>query len=108
MRLAHFHSRHPVKDLARVEVAKNPALKLEEKGRMQRVAEIQQRVRARQTLEQFRSRDSDAFHFAQLVDIGGQRLMQQAIRILQAMVAKPSLKNADPRLILASVRGRGQ
>ena len=53
MRLAHFHLRHPVKNLARIEIAKNPPFELQEEGRMNGVTEIEQRIWAGKTIEQF-------------------------------------------------------
>jgi hypothetical protein len=38
MGLAHLHFRHPVKDFAGIEVAKNPAIKIEEKRRVEGIA----------------------------------------------------------------------
>jgi hypothetical protein len=43
-RLAQFHSGHPIKNFTRIQVAKDPSLKLQKKWRVNRVTEIQQRV----------------------------------------------------------------
>ena len=51
MRLAHFHFRHPIKDFARIEIAEDSLFELEEKRRMERIAQVQQRVRAGQSIE---------------------------------------------------------
>ena len=53
MALAHLHFRHPIKDFARIEVAKNAALEFEQKRRMNRVGEIEQNVRPGQSIAQF-------------------------------------------------------
>jgi len=53
---------HPIKDFARVEIAKEPALKLKKKWRMNRITEIEQRVRSRQPIKQRSLRHSDATH----------------------------------------------
>ena len=53
MRLAQLHFRHPIKNFARIEIAKNPALEFEQKRRMNRVSEIEQNVRPGQPIAQF-------------------------------------------------------
>src|SRR6266404_5351532 len=54
MRLAHFHLRHPIKNFARIEIAKQPVFELEQEGRMNGITEIEQHVWPGETLEQFR------------------------------------------------------
>src|SRR5436190_15570004 len=49
IRLAHFHLCHPIKNFARIEVAKDSAFELREQWWMHRIAEIQQCVRAGQS-----------------------------------------------------------
>ncbi len=72
MRLAHLHPGHPKKDFARVEIAKNSALELKEKRRMNRVAEIQQRIRAGETAGEFLAGKANAAHLAQLMNVARQ------------------------------------
>src|SRR5438309_823408 len=104
MRLAHFHFRHPIKDLARIEVAENPTLELEEERRMQRIAEIEQDVRTGQPVEQFLSRKADESHGPEVVRVARRRLVQQAIGIFQSMFVKPPLKDPDARFIFTRIR----
>jgi len=51
MRLAHFHFRHPIKDFARIEIAEDSLFELEEKRGMERIAQVQERVRAGQSIQ---------------------------------------------------------
>src|SRR5438067_8565910 len=104
MRLAHFHFRHPIKDLARIEVAEDSALELEEERRMQRIAEIEQAVWSGQPVEQFLPRKPDESHGPEVVRVARRRLVQQAIGTLQSMFIKPPLKNPDARFIFTRVR----
>ena len=53
VRLAQLHLCHPIKDFAWIEIAKNAALELEQQGRMDRISEIEQNVRAAEAIEQF-------------------------------------------------------
>jgi len=69
MGLAHLHFCHPIKNLAWVEVAKYPALELEEEGRMERITEVEQGVRAGESLEQFLPRKSGASHGCEVVRV---------------------------------------
>ena len=62
IRLAHLQLGHPIKDFARIEITKNFSLELQKERRMNRVAEIQQRVRPRQPIKQRSLRHSDATH----------------------------------------------
>ena len=50
--LTHFEFRHPIKDLAWIEIAEEASLKLKKEGRMKRVGEIEQDVRPRQSILQ--------------------------------------------------------
>jgi len=50
--LANLHLRHPIKDLAWIEIAEEASLKLKKEGRMKRVGEIEQDVRPRQSILQ--------------------------------------------------------
>ena len=88
MGLAHLHFRHPEKDFARIEIAKNPPLELQKKWRMKRVTQVEQRIRTRQTFTQFAPRHSDAAHSSQVVHIVGRRLIKQTVAASQSMLAQ--------------------
>jgi len=75
---------------------------------MQRVAQIEQRVRSGQAAKKFLARHSDAAHFTQLVNVVRGRLMQQAVTILQTMFVEQPLEFPNARFILARVGGCGQ
>ena len=108
MRLAHLHFRHPEKDFARIEIAKNPPFELQEKRRVEGVAQVEQRIRTRQTLAQFASRHSDATHPFEVVHIIRRCLIKQAITSLEAMLTQAPLEIANARFIFARVGGRWQ
>src|ERR1700731_1282697 len=95
MRLAHLHLRHPEKDFARIEIAKNSPLELEKKWRMERIAQVEQSVRGGQTIEQFAARHSDASHSHQVVRILRGRLMQQTITAAESVLAQLALELAE-------------
>ena len=108
MGLAHFHSRHPEEDFARIEIAKNSPLELQEERRVKRIAQVEQRVRARQTLVQFAPRHSDAAHSVQVVRIIRRCLIKNAIASSQLMLTQLALKLSDARLIVSAVVSRGK
>ena len=62
IRLAHLQLRHPIKNFARIEVAENFSLKLQEERRMNRVTEIQQSIWPGQPIKQSLFRHPDATH----------------------------------------------
>jgi hypothetical protein len=106
--LAHLHFRHPKKDFARIEVAKNSPLELGKERRMDRVTEIEQGGRAGQPVEQFLPGKPDASHLREIVLVAGWILIEQATGVFQAVLTKAALENPNPRFILARVRCRGQ
>ena len=79
MALAHLEFRHPIKDLARIEIAENAPLELEQKRRMKRVGEIEENVRRGEPVAQLALRDSDATHRREVVFIARRILVEQAI-----------------------------
>jgi hypothetical protein len=108
MRLAHLHPGHPIKNFARVEIAKEPALKLKKKWRMNRITEIEQRVWSGQSFEQTPLRHADALHCVEIVRVGCGLLIQQAISVAEAMFAQASLETFDPMSIFDYICGRRQ
>src|SRR6266516_270538 len=62
IRLAHLQLGHPIKNFARIEVAENFSLELQEERRMNRVTEIQQRIWPGQPIKQSLFRHPDATH----------------------------------------------
>src|SRR5437660_1480985 len=108
MRLTHLHFRHPEKDFARIEIAKNPPLELEKKWRMKRVAQIEESIRAGESIEQLATRHSDAAHSREVMHVFRGSLMEQTIAAAKSVLAQLSLERADARCIFARVRRRGQ
>ena len=97
MGLPHLQFRHPIKNFARIEIAKNAALEFKQKRRMNRVTEIEQRVRSCESIAQLTTTHSHAAHLPEIVCIGGGRLMQEAIT--KAVFAKTALKTFYARAI---------
>src|SRR2546430_9911140 len=103
VRLAHFHFRHPVKNLARIEIAENPALELHKKRWMNRVTQIEQRVWPRESIEQIPFRHSDAIHPREIVHVISRLLIQQTVSTGQVVLGQSSLEVRDPGLISARI-----
>src|SRR5436190_9205503 len=103
MRLAHLHFRHPIKNFARVEIAKNSFLELEKERRMKRITEVEERVRPGQASVQFLPGKAHAMHRRQIMTVVSGTLVEETVRLLQSMFAEPSLENADARFIFASI-----
>ena len=108
MRLPHLHLGHPEKDFARIEITKNSPLELEKEWRVERIAQVEQDIRAGETLEQLAPRHSDAAHLCPVVRILRGRLMQQTITAAESVLAHLALELPDSRLIFARVRSRRQ
>src|SRR6478672_4373479 len=79
VRLPYFHFRHPIKNFARVEIAKNASLKFQEQRRMNRICEIEQDIRSAEALKQLAFRNSDALQRIQVVRIRCRLLEKQTI-----------------------------
>jgi hypothetical protein len=60
--LAHLQFRHPIKDFARIEITKNPALELQKERRMNGVTEIEQPTWSGQSIDQSTFRHTYATH----------------------------------------------
>ena len=73
---------------------------------MKGIAQVQQRIRARQTFTQFTTRHPHATHSRQFVHVIWRRLMKQAITSLQAMLAQASPESANARFIFAHIGSR--
>src|SRR5437660_10214113 len=99
MRLTHLHFRHPEKDFARIEIAKNPPLELEKKWRMERVAQIEKSIRAGEPIEQLATRHSDAAHSRAAMQVFRGSLIQQTIMTAESLLEQLSLKRAEARFI---------
>jgi hypothetical protein len=108
MRLAQFHFGHPIKNFTRIEVAKNPSLKLQKKWQMNRVAEIQQRVGADESIKQRSFRHSDTTYRVELMRTRCGFLVQQTIATSQSMRTELPLEVVDPGLIGVRVARRRQ
>ena len=108
MRLAQLHLRHPEKNFAWIEIAKNPPLELEKEWRMERVAQIEESIRAGEPIEQLATRHSHAAHSRQVVHVFRGSLMEQTIAAAKSVLAQLPLELADARCIFARVRRRGQ
>src|SRR6266705_6168204 len=85
VRLPHLHFRHPIEDLARVEIAKNAPFKFQQQRRMNGIREIEQNIRSSEAIEQFTLRDSDAIHRIQIMRVACRRLIKQTIPACQSM-----------------------
>src|SRR5436853_7742649 len=108
MRLTHLHFRHPEKNFARIEIAENPSLELEKKWRMERVAQIEESIRAGEPIEQLATRHSDAAHSREVMQVFRGSLMEQTITAAESVLAQLSLELADALPTFARVRRRGQ
>ena len=99
LRLPHLHFRHPIEDLARIKVAKNSPLELQQQWRMNRIAEIEQCVWTIQTGEQFTLRHPDATHRVEIVRIARRFLEKQTVTAAESVFAQPSLEIVDVSLV---------
>jgi hypothetical protein len=105
--LAHLQLCHPIKDFARVEIAKNSPIKLQKKWRMNRIAQIEQHIRPGEASQKSATGHADAFHPAKVMKVCGRRLVKQAIPAGQSMLAQPALKILNVRAIgVAIARNR--
>src|SRR5437016_4663546 len=102
-RLTHLHLRHPVNDLAWIEIAKNPAFKLQQQRRMNGVTKIEQRVWPGQSIEQFVFRNSDALQRIEMVRAFRFLVIEQAIASGQPMSAQLPPEVVNLALILAKI-----
>jgi len=75
---------------------------------MQRIAQVEQNIRAGETIEQLAPRHSDAAHSRQVVGILRGRLMQQTVTAAESMLAQLPLELPDSRLIFARIGGGRQ
>jgi hypothetical protein len=109
IRLAQFHFGHPVKNFTRIQVAKDPSLKLQQKRRVNRVTEIQKRVWAGESIKQRSFRHSDTTYRVELMRTRRWFLIEQTIATSQSMRAELPLEVVNPGLIGPLViRGRQQ
>ena len=108
VRLPHLHLRHPIKDFARVEIAKNAPLKFQQQRRMNRIREIEQNIRSTEALEQLAFRNSDAPQRVQVMRVGCRILVEQTIPAGQSVRAQLPLEilNLAGRAAASSVAGR--
>src|ERR1041385_2435549 len=104
--LADLHLRHPEKDFARVEIAKNPAFKLQQKRRMKRITQIEQGIWPGETIYQLSPRHPDTTHSRQVVDVVGWLLMKQTVLPLKSIFAQTALKALDPRFVSLRIQCR--
>ena len=95
VRLPHFHLRHPIKNFARVEIAKNASLKFQQQRRMNRIREIEQNIRSAEALEQLAFGNSDALQRVQVMRIRCRLLVKQTIPPGQSMRPQLPLKIPD-------------
>ena len=75
---------------------------------MNRVAEIKERIRAGQPIEQSFFRHPDAVNRIQVLRITGRLLVKQTIATGESMLAESPLKTVDPCLVIARIVSRGQ
>src|SRR6266481_1572381 len=95
VRLPHFHLRHPIKNFARVEIAKNASLKFQQQRRVNRIGEIEQDARSAETLEQLAFGNSDAPQRVQVMRIRCRPLVKQTIPSGQSMRLQLPLEIPD-------------
>jgi hypothetical protein len=107
-RLTQLHLGHPVKNFARVQIAKDASLKLQKKWRMNRVTEIQQRIWSSQSIEQRWLRHSYAANRVEIMRAGCRFLIQQTIATSQSMQAQLPLEVINSGLIGVRVICRRQ
>src|SRR3954453_18433156 len=81
---------HPIKDLARVEIAQNPPLKLLKKRRMNRVTQIEQDVRPGQPTQKRFPRQTNAADGIQIMLVVRLSMIEKAIASAQPMLAQLS------------------
>ncbi len=70
---------------------------------MNRIAEIQQRVRSGEPCEQFRSRHADATHRCKIVVIRRGVLIKETISTAEAVVVEPASECANASFVFARV-----
>ena len=75
---------------------------------MERVAQIEESIRAGEPIEQLATRHSHAAHSRQIVHIVRGSLLEQTITATESMLAQLSLELVDARCIFARVRRRRQ
>src|SRR5205823_14448120 len=86
-RLPHLELRHPIKNLAWIQITKFTVFKLKQERRMNRITEIEQDVRSGQTVTQSFSGYPDAIHRVEVVLIPGVLVIEQAIIAAESVLA---------------------
>src|SRR5437588_11199668 len=104
-RLPHFDLRHPIKNVAGIEIAKNTAFEFQQQGRMDGVAQIQQRVGTGQSAQQIGTANSETMHLVEIMRIIRARLIEQTISFRQSMDPKLCLKTSDCSLVGLLISG---
>src|SRR4029077_4049424 len=95
VRLPHFHLRHPIKNFARVEIAKNASLKFLQQRRMNRIREIEQDIGSAEALEKLAFGNSEAPQRVQVMRIRGGLLVKQTIPPRQSVRPQLTLEIPD-------------
>jgi hypothetical protein len=108
IRLAHFHLRHPIEDFAWIEVAKDSAFELQKQGRVKRVTEIEQRIRAGQPLPQSGFGEAETARLTQIVGIARSALVQQAVIFGQSVNAQLCGEASDCSQVRDFIPGAGE
>ncbi len=106
MGLAHLQFRHPIEDFARIEIAEDSPFKLEQKRRVNRVTQIEQRIRPGQAIAQLGEGHSHATHLPKFVSIRSGRLIQETIS--KTVLSEASLKTCDAGSICGRIIRRGK
>ena len=107
--LAHLHAGHPERDFAGVEVAEQPPLKAQQERRMDRIAQVEQRVRTGEAVFQLGLAQPVGFaSSARSCASLGRVLVEQAVVFLQAVLREALAERADAGAVLRGVLAGGQ
>src|ERR1043165_7368801 len=92
VRLPDLHLRHPIKNFARIEIAKSTSLKFQQQRRMNRIRQIEQDIRSGKAIEKVAFRNSDALERVQVMHICRRVLVKQTVPPGQSMRAQLPLE----------------
>src|SRR6202030_1999744 len=101
--LPELHLGHPKHDLARIKIAEQAALKLQKQRRMNRITEIQDRVRPGETIKQLAFRHSNATELVQIVRTFRFLVIKQTITFRESVCAQLSLKISNLALVVLRI-----
>jgi hypothetical protein len=103
MSLPEIEFRHPIKDLARIEVAKDSPFEFEKQRRMEGLGEIEENVGPLQPMPQFAPGEADTTHRLEIVHFCRVLGVEQAVTPAQSMGAELPLKIYNAGLVTGGV-----